>query len=68
MLKLDKIVIGIKFYHKLPGQHVWLIRPDLEFKPVRALWNHYVTVVILQYFRNNFQCWHDNFGAYPFKM
>ena len=47
MLKLNKIVIGIKFYHKLPGQHVWQIRSDLELKPVRTFWNHYVTALTL---------------------
>jgi hypothetical protein len=47
MLKLNKIVIRIKFYHKLPGQHVWQDHPDLELKSVRFLWNHYITVVTL---------------------
>jgi hypothetical protein len=47
MLKLNEIVIRIKLYHKLPGQHVWQDHPDLELKSVRFLWNHYITVVTL---------------------
>jgi hypothetical protein len=34
MLKLNKILVRVKFYQKLPGQYVREIRSHLEFKPV----------------------------------